>query len=258
MGLGSKTQVNITDDDIQLLHQLDKAITGIIEREQKVTRNDYLVCAWKVLLNLMPEYRAFQSLGIKPYLVRGLLAEIMAKSIFTEWAKSKGIPYLYKSNLLLPRVDGEGTTQIDGIFITNKFAAVVECKSYYGKLTIDNGIVRSGTNKATPWKQNYGHILALKRLLEDQVKLYYHNILYLFSEGVILSYEKFPDEYLIVNRVAFSVLDDIIENSEFLTDISEVEMSTISSILDKYEPTVEQEIEHIDFIQTLLGSSLEN
>lgn len=241
------------EDEIYLLHQLEETIMQEITREQKLTGNERIVCAWKILTSLLPEHNMFYSLGVKPYKARGLLAEIMARTIFEEWAIQKRKDYIYYSNLLIPRAD-RGTAQIDGLFITKNFSAVIECKSFYGKMSIIDGAIKGSTKSVEPWKQNYGHIISLKNLLGEALQIYFHNIVYIFSEGLITEYEEFPDEYLMVNRVGFSLLDSIDENPSYVGNLSDSDLKLIKDTLAEYVPTVEQEVEHIKFIKTLIGS----
>ena len=239
-------------DEIEAIHHLEQAICYKIEAVSKKEGESTVVTAWNILTALLPEYKAFKTMGIKPSSARGLLAEIMLKYILETWAKDRGIEYVYYNNLLIPRADG-GTTQLDGVFITNSFAIVVECKSYYGKLTVADGKILSKTNKATPWRQNYGHIMSLKKLLGDKAKIYFHNLVYIFSEGVIVDYEEAPEEYLMVNKVAMSTLDKLNSNANFKNALTTGELKEIADELQQYIPTVEEEEEHIQFVNTLIS-----
>ena len=239
------------ENEIAILHQLDQTICNKIDRESRDTGESKMVCAWNTLTTLLPEYRAFKEMGIRPTSARGLMAEIMLKYILESWAKKRGISYVYYGNLLLPRPDG-GTTQLDGVFITPTFAAVVECKSYYGKLTIENGKIKGRTGVATPWKQNYGHIISLKKVLGDKARIYFHNVVYIFSEGIITDYEPTPEEYLMVNRVALSTLDHLNKNQNFRNELSQADLNEVANELEQYIPSVAEEEEHIQFVNSLI------
>lgn len=238
-------------EEIEMLHQLEQTICSKINKESRSSGESQLVTAWNILTTLLPEYKMFKELGIKPGAARGLFAEIMLRYIMENWAKERNVNYVYYSNLLIPRADG-GTTQLDGVFITPSFATVVECKSYYGKLTIKNGHIRSRTGHATPWKQNYGHIISLKKLIGDKARIYFHNMVYIFSEGIITDYEPAPEEYLMINRVALSTLDNLNHNQNFKNQLTQAELNELANILEEFIPSVAEEEEHINFVNSLI------
>ena len=241
-------------ETLETLHCLEQAICARIDRDSEELGegpSTKVVVAWGILTKMLKETVAFKEMGIKPSLARGLMAEIMFRYIVEGWVQSKGMPYIYLNNLLIPRAD-KGTTQLDGVFITPSFATVVECKSYKGKLNIVDGKISTRVQEATPWKQNYGHIMSLKEVLGDSYNIYFHNIVYIFSEGVIAKYEPSPEEYLIVNKVSFSQLDYLERNQNFANRLSQGDLNDIAGILSKYKPSVEEEEEHIRFVNSLI------
>ena len=240
-------------NDIILLHQLENVITKNIESSKIYPK---LLHVWDLNTKLLDDYKSFRKVGLKPHLARGLIAEIMCKYVIKHWANEKGLDYKLYSNLLLPRIDG-GTTQLDLLMITKDFSICVECKSLYGKMNINNGVISSSRGKRDmkPWRQNMGHIMSVKEVLKDY-DLYMHNVVYLFSYGSILEYNPVVDNKLMVNINSMTLLDSIIKDrsSYHYKPLSDREIEEIDEILREYYPNVKQEIEHIRFINETIAT----
>lgn len=238
------------ENDIILLHQLEKVIIDKIESSKTYPKILYV---WDICVSLLEDYKCFQHIGLKPTLARGLIAEIMCKYVLKHWARENNRDCRMLSNLLIPRVDG-GTTQLDLLVISNDFAMSVECKSLYGRMSIKDGVIKTTRGTLTPWKQNYGHIMSLKPILSDY-DLYFHNLVYLFSFGSITEYEPKPEEKLIVNVNSLKTLTSISTDTNFFhrRPLSKVQLDNIEAQLQQYIPEVQQEVDHIQFINEFMG-----
>lgn len=238
------------ENDIILLHQLEKVIIDKIDSSKTYPKILYV---WDICVSLLEDYKCFQNIGLKPALARGLIAEIMCKYVIKHWAKETGRDCRLFSNLLIPRVDG-GTTQLDLLVISNDFALAIECKSLYGRMTIKDSVIKTTRNTLSPWKQNYGHIMSLKPILSE-FDLYFHNLVYLFSFGSITEYEPKPEEKLIVNINSLNTLNSIATDNNFFhrKSLTSGQLDKIELILADYVPEVQQEVDHIEFINEFMS-----
>lgn len=238
--------MNELENNIILLHQLESVIIENIEKSKIYPK---LFHVWDLNTKLLEDYKNFRNVGLKPALARGLIAEIMCTYVLKHWSNEKGLNYKILSNLLIPRMDG-GTTQLDLVLITNDFAIVIECKSLYGRITINNGTVKTATATMEPWKQNMGHIMSLKEVLKDY-NLYFHNMMYIFSFGSITEYTPVVDQELMVNVNSFDILNSIRSNTKthHYNRLSDSELDEIEELLVGYIPNVVQEVDHIRFIE---------
>ncbi|WP_029421772.1 nuclease-related domain-containing protein [Alicyclobacillus macrosporangiidus] len=106
----------------------------------------------------------------------GFLGEQGVRSQLNRLDKSK---YLVIDNLMVPRYDGNGTSQIDHVVVFRGGLAVIETKNWAGRVYGKGGDTRwtitLGRRKYMPENpilQNKGHIKSLQALIGEDVPMY--------------------------------------------------------------------------------------
>lgn len=188
--------------------------------------------------------------------IKGKVGEYITQKVIESYCNKRGYSYLYD---VIIKNDLLETSQIDHLIMTRKGIAVIETKFHAGTIygsEYDKNwtyIVRGSDNRKhknyyhNPIKQNYGHIEALKKIVDKDVE--YYNIV-LFIDTVNLKKCETKNKF---TKVGYTYdLNEILENFDSLSEkkISSIEAYEIynkikeSNITDK----ILRE-EHIDRIK---------
>lgn len=190
---------------------------------------------------------------IEPSDIRGICAEVMLDILLQEYIKTRrGIGVA--SNLLINRNDNKYTTQIDSIFITSGGIIVIEAKSLYGRLTIEDSMIKRVKNAPLrPWDQNEMHISCLRDFLEKGIGGFNRNTtpiinaVYLFSDYSIESYKPVPREFLITNKNFEKFFDTML--NLFKENKNKINAEKVyKDLLNKSYSTVNKDKKHVDNI----------
>lgn len=126
--------------------------------------------------------------------IKGLIGEVITRVIIQSYCDDS--KYINMHNLLL-RNEQLGYSQIDHLVITTKGIAVIEtkyCVGYdiYGSeydndwtfISYSKSKQMFKSNRRNPLKQNYGHIMAIKELIEDESIQFYNIVSYLDTSSI--------------------------------------------------------------------------
>lgn len=239
----------VNKQEIAQLHFItDYLYTNILSKYKA----DALIKGRKVLVELLDSPGIFATLRVEPKKGRGAIAETMLKLVCNEWLKYYKIKGFYIDNLIL--TTSEGTTQLDGLLITDKFIACIESKSYYGEVIVNGNNIEHGEKEITyPWNQNGTHINALLANFKFLVGTPTYNIVYLFSKGHIPKGNCTIVDgcQLMININSFTLLSSLYKGKTYF---SVEQLNKIQSELIKYQPTIEQEEQHINYLKSIFNS----
>jgi DNA-binding FrmR family transcriptional regulator len=149
-------------------------------------------------------------IGIVAYLIygsmyrnklKGKIGEYITQKVIESYCNKRGYSYLYDVMIKNEMIE---TSQIDHLIITRKGIAVIETKFHdgtiYGSEFDENWtyITRDNENRKhknyyhNPIRQNYGHIEALKKIVDKDVQ--YYNIV-LFIDSVNLKKSEVANKF---------------------------------------------------------------
>ena len=194
--------------------------------------------------------------AVRGYACEMLLEVLLQKYIIDVKKRDNKNCYLL-TNLLIPtNADNKNkpiATQIDAIFITPKTVICIECKSVFGIINIDGGIITATSNNNTtalkPWSQNMSHIMALKDIFDsNNMFVYINNGVFLYSLGEIKQCSLEKDNIILIPNNVYNVIDFLDRTSGKPTQYN---TEAIYSILKKYKPTPELEYQHIQNLNSI-------
>lgn len=180
-------------------------------------------------------------------IIKGKIGEFITQKVIESYCNKRGYSYLYD---IMVKNEVVETSQIDHLIITKKGIAVIETKYHKGTIygseyakewtyiTRDDNNKKHKNRYSNPIKQNYGHIAALKKILDKEVEFY--NVV-LYIDNVNLKTVKTSNNF---TRVGYTYnLNEIIEELDTLstTTISKIEAYEIYNkfkylnIVDKKE-----------------------
>lgn len=215
-----------------------------------------LSVARDVCRSLLRGSSAFKDMGLEGKHARGCVAEILLEYIFKVWLEDYHIPGQVISNVMLPvyprTPERKETTQLDILCLTDKAVFICECKSYAGNKTTDGDVIITKDAELYPWKQNHGHIVALKNnltyVLQGLVLPEIYNVVYFFADGKFTEWKQ-PDEdhdILLVNYGCLATLNKIYNN---ITDdrqvLSRENINAMAEYCRDLIPSVEEQADHI-------------
>lgn len=181
------------------------------------------------------------------HIIKGKIGEYITQKVIESYCNKRGYSYLYD---IMVKNEIVETSQIDHLIITKKGIAVIETKYHKGTIygseyakewtyiTRDDNNKKHKNRYSNPIKQNYGHIQALKKILDKEVEFY--NVV-LYIDNVNLKKCKISNKF---TRVGYTYnLNEIIEELDTLseTTISKIEAYEIYNkfkylnIIDKKE-----------------------
>jgi|GEM_PF-3100459 len=161
--------------------------------------------------------------------IKGKIGEYITQKVIESYCNKRGYSYLYD---VMIKNDMIETSQIDHLIITRRGIAVIETKFHTGKIYGSEFakdwtyITRGEDNKKhkhfyhNPVMQNYGHVEALKEIVDRDVE--YYNMV-LFIDTVNLDKCKIENKF---TKVGYTYhLNDILEKFDSLSEkrISSVE-----------------------------------
>ena len=237
------------------VEKASNAIRAVIDT--KIAENPEmhpLSVARDVCLSLLKGSSAFNDVGLEGRHARGCVAEVLLEKIMNIWLREYHIPGIVVSNSMLkvyPRTPSrEETTQLDLVTVTDKIMLVCECKSYAGEKTTDGEIVKTKDMDLYPWKQNRGHITAIKNNLTNIgiILPEIYNVVYFFAEGKFTEWQRPAEsqDILLVNYGCLSTLNKLYNNSRYKSDsLSADDLANIRNFLQSTIPTVEEQADHI-------------
>lgn len=154
--------------------------------------------------------------------IKGKIGEYITQKVIESYCEKRGYRYLYDIMIENEKVK---TSQIDHLIITKKGIAVIETKFHsgtiYGSEYNKNWtyIVRDDKNKKhknsyhNPLMQNYGHIEALKKVIDEDIQFY--NIV-LYIDNVNLKKCEVSNRF---SKVGYTYdLNSIIEQFDLISD----------------------------------------
>ena len=234
-------------EELRRLQSIKDFIRESIEKHNYlVDEEEALVKTRNILINfLRDEALSVSKLNkIDPRLMRGMIAELMCEFLFKFYLRENNLDKdNYVSNVMITKPDGS-TTQLDAVCRINNTIFVIECKSLYGPLVFSNGEIKTKTIKMVPWKQNEGHIKALKHAVGDYK---YVNVIYLFGLGIVKEDSRIG-EHIIVNNGGLETIRKLSNSVNFQNpDIPNDFMNKIRQM----RPTVDEENAHIEGLKKI-------
>lgn len=220
-----------------------------------------LLFYYEKCLSLLNNTKIFKTkFGVEPYLVRGVLAELLCEVLAETFLAENDIQGKVISNSLIDRFpkqpDKNVTTQLDVVIITDRGLFIIECKSLFGKLKTDGDYMISQNleKQIFPWNQNQGHINSLLDNLQIHLNLsslHCNNIVFVFSIGKFVEWDepRDPYSYLLVPQGSLARLKTIYDSMEKYTSIDQNSIERIYNFLEERIPTAEEMEEHIQILQ---------
>lgn len=214
------------------------------------------------LLNLLDKNNVFKSIGVEPYIARGVICEIMFEKLAQLFLKLESIDGEVITGIQLPikpwTDNEEDTTQIDAVIVTDYGIICTECKSYYGNITLLEEELKTPNYTASPWRQNEGHIKTLAYNLmyrvDKDLSPTIINSVFLFSIGELTKWEMpEPPKYLILPRGGLQTLKECY-NALGRTKLNPESVQAIKYYLKSKKPTAEQSVQHISNLQKYFKS----
>lgn len=239
---------------LQRLGNIKKFIQESIEgNNYMIEPEESLIRTRNILVNFLKDdaLSVAKSNNIEPRLMRGMISELMCEYLFKFYIEENGFnTENYISNVMLTNDETGRTTQLDSICVIDKSVFVIECKSFYGPLSINNGVIKTKTIEQEPWKQNRGHIWALEK---EFGKLNYINVVYLFGMGLIREYKPTrgkdgDNQHLLVNHGGLSTINKLSKDPMYK---NKAIPSQMIPRLKQLIPTIEEEYAHIENINKL-------
>ena len=156
--------------------------------------------------------------------IKGKVGEYITQKVIESYCNKRGYSYLYDV-MINNENEKVVTSQIDHIIITRRGIAVIETKFHTGTISgsdYDKNLkyfTRDSDNKKhsnyyhNPIMQNYGHVEALKKVVDKEVE-YYNIVLYI--DTVNLDKFKTTNKFI---KVGYTYdLNDILEKFDLLSE----------------------------------------
>lgn len=252
-------QINSTQPTVQQqVEQTVKIENSLRELLENLTKGkseeESLIITRDRLLNLLDKNVVFKQMGVQPYIARGVICELMFETLAKTFLKLEHINGEVITGIQLPitpwkNEDGD-TTQIDAVVVTNNGIICVECKSYFGKMTLEDDHIISRYYNITPWRQNEGHINTIgyniRYRVDNTFTPHITNAVFLFSIGELTKWN-LPEKprYLLIPKGCFATLRDMY-NEMPEGNLSNSQVKAISTYFRNRKPTVKQSVEHIE------------
>lgn len=192
--------------------------------------------------------------------IKGKIGEYITQKVIESYCNKRGYAYLYD---VMVKNDNQDvtTSQIDHLIITRRGIAVIETKFHSGTIygseydkdwtyiTRDNDNRKHKHSYHNPLRQNYGHIEALKKIVDRDVE--YYNMV-LFIDTVNFAKCEAKNKF---SKVGYTYdLNNILENFDSLSEkkISSTESFEIYNKIKGVNITdKESRVQHIEEINKI-------